>query len=102
MTGPSLSSTGLAIGIWLNLVLLAGLTGELFLGYQRKVNWEVNLAAGLLFLFVVVKYFNWLFKLLDRSIAFTLAGVLFIAIGWLMERGRRMVIASMEATDEHA
>ena len=98
---PELTTTGIAIGLLLNLLLLLGLTGELFLGYRHRANWEVNLAAALLFLFVVVKYFDWLFRLLDRSIAFTVAGVLFIGIGWLMERARRVVLASMEVDHEH-
>ena len=83
-----------------NAVLLAVLLGLVFLGYQRREDWLVTSGALLLFVFVLFKYFDWLFSLLDRSIAFVGAGLLFLGVGWLMERGRRSILAAMEADHE--
>jgi hypothetical protein len=82
-----------------NLVLLGLLMGLLFLGYARREDWLVTLATALLFIFVVAKYFGWALSLLDRSLAFVAAGVLFLVVGWLMERSRRYIIGKMEPAD---
>jgi uncharacterized membrane protein len=36
-----------------------------------------------------VKYFDWFFKFMDKSVFFIVAGIMLFAIGWAMERGRR-------------
>lgn len=97
--GPQLTAAGTAWASGFNVLLLAGLLGLVFLGYVRRENWLVNFGAVLLFVFVVVKYFDWLFTFLDRSIAFIVAGLLFLGVGAAMERGRRYVLHAMEPTD---
>jgi hypothetical protein len=95
--GTTLTGAGNVWAALFNLLLLAALLGLVFLGYQRREDWMVTFGAMLLFVFVLFKYFDWLFSLLDRSIAFVGAGLLFLVVGWLMERGRRSIIAAMEA-----
>jgi len=93
----TLTAVGTAWAALFNVLLLAALLGLVFLGYERREDWLVTFGAMLLFVFVLLKYFDWLFSLLDRSIAFVGAGLLFLGVGWLMERGRRSIIAAMEA-----
>jgi hypothetical protein len=94
-TSAKLTPSGMAWAIVFNLVLLASLLGIVFTGYAEREDWIVTLGAVLLFAFVAIKYFDWLFTFLDRSLAFVVAGLLLIAVGFLMERGRRYVIQSM-------
>lgn len=102
VAAPELSTLGAVWALALNVVLLAALVGMVFLGYERREEWLVTFGALMLFVFVLVKYFDWLFTFLDRSIAFVIAGALLLGVGWSMERARRMVLAAMETTDEHA
>jgi len=94
-----LTTGAMAWAITFNVLLLGGLLGLVALGYARREDWLVNLGAVLLFLFVLVKYFDWLFTFLDRSLAFIVAGLLLVGVGLAMERGRRLVIKAMEADD---
>jgi uncharacterized membrane protein len=97
---PSLTALGTTWAVVFNLVLLLALLGIVGLGYVRRENWLVNLGAVLLFVFVLFKYFDWLFTFLDRSIAFIVAGLLLLGVGAAMERGRRYVIHAIEEEGE--
>lgn len=101
-SSAQLSAAGMLWATVFNVLLLLLLLGLVFLGYQRREDWLVTFGALLLFVFVLFKYFDWLFSLLDRSVAFIGAGLLFLGVGWLMERGRRSVLAAMEAGNELA
>ena len=95
-----LTAAGMAWAVTFNVLLLGGLLGLVALGYARREDWLVNLGAVLLFLFVLVKYFDWLFTFLDRSLAFVVTGLLLVGVGLAMERGRRLVSKAMEADDD--
>jgi hypothetical protein len=82
-------------------VLLGGLVGLAYLGYARREDWVVTLSAVLLFIFVLVKYFDWVFTFMDRSLAFIVAGLLFIGFGFAMERARRKLLEAMEESVAH-
>ncbi len=99
---PKLTSAGVAWAVVFNALLLAGLLGLVAMGYARREDWLVNLGALLLFIFVLFKYFDWLFTFMDRSIAFIVAGLILLGAGLLMERGRRYVVKAMEATSGDA
>jgi len=45
---------------------------------------------------IFVKYFDWFFTFLDKSVFFISAGVLLFVVGWLMEKGRRYMLAEIE------
>jgi hypothetical protein len=99
---PQLTPAGLGWALGMNVLLLAALLGVVALGYARREDWLVTLGAILLFVFVLFKYFDWLFTFLDRSLAFVVAGLLLLGVGVLMERGRRYVIKAMEADTTEA
>lgn len=84
--------------IWfavLNIALFFEMLGMLLLGYARKEVWLINMAAALLPFWVIVKYFDWFFSSLDKGLFFVGAGVLLLALGWIMERGRRHIVARL-------
>ncbi len=86
-----------------NLLFLIGVVGLLFLGYARGQELLVNLAVLFFSLQVFARYFEFGFDLLDRSMVFVGAGVILLAGGFLMERGRRRVVdrlRSQEAQNE--
>ena len=86
-----------------NVLLLIGVVGLLFSGYFRGQEYMVNLAALLFTLQVFARYFEFGFDLLDRSIVFVGAGIILLAGGFAMERGRRRMVdrlRSQEAQDE--
>ena len=86
-----------------NLLFLVAAIGLLFLGYMRGRELLVNLAVLFFALQVFARYFEFGFDLLDRSIVFVGAGVILLAGGFAMERGRRRMVdrlRSQEAQDE--
>ncbi len=85
-----------------NLLFLVGAVGLLFLGYMQGRELLVNLAVLFFALQVFARYFEFGFGLLDRSIVFVGAGVILLAGGFAMERGRRRMVdrlRSQEARD---
>jgi uncharacterized membrane protein len=79
-----------------NLLVLIELLGLVLTGYLNQQLWRINLGVFLLFILMIVKYMDWFFTFLDKSLFFISAGLLFLVVGWLMERGRRYLIASIE------
>ena len=92
-----LSVSGVLWAIIFNVVLFFELLGIIFLGYIRREEWLVNIGTFFLFLLIIVKYFDWFFTFLDKSIFFIGAGILLFAVGWFMEKGRRYVISEMHS-----
>lgn len=90
------SSAGIFWTIVFNLILFFTLVGVILLGYLRKEEWAINLGAFFLFLLIFIKYFDWFFTFLDKSIFFISAGILLFIVGWLMEKGRRYMLAEIE------
>ena len=95
--GQELSSSGVLWAIIFNFAVFFELLGLIFSGYLRRETWLINLGAFFLFLLIIVKYFDWFFTFLDKSIFFIGAGILLVAVGWFMEKGRRMMISSIKA-----
>jgi len=95
----TLTSTGIIWASIFNIALLAELVGIVFMGYARRATWLINLGALALFIFIFIKYFDWFFSYMNKSIFFIGAGVLLFALGWLMERGRRRMIATLKSTE---
>lgn len=91
-----LSSGGLWVAILFNVLTLAQLVGVIALGYHRRESWTINLGVVGMFLFILVKYFDWFFSFLDKSVFFIGAGLLLFGVGWLMERTRRRMIADID------
>jgi len=92
----SLTAQGIVWAIVFNGLAFFELLGLMLLGYKRKEPRIVNIGSLFLFILIFVKYFDWFFTFLDKSLFFISAGILFFAIGWLMERGRKYMLATMQ------
>ncbi len=95
----TLTSAGIIWASIFNIALLAELVGIVFMGYARRATWLINLGALALFIFIFIKYFDWFFSYMNKSIFFIGAGILLFVLGWLMERGRRRMIATLKGTE---
>lgn len=91
-----LSALGVLWAIIFNVLLFGEIIGLILAGYGRKEKWLINLGIFFLFIFILVKYFDWFFDFLDKSVFFIGAGILLFAVGWLMERGRRYMLSEMK------
>lgn len=93
--GRSLSSVGIFWAVILNMALFGQILGLIFLGYYKKTEWMINMGAVFMVGLVIVKYFDWFFTFLDKSVFFIGAGILLFGLGWLMERSRRRMISEI-------
>ena len=64
-------------------------------GYLQDHKGRVNLSIGLIALYVITRYFEYSIDLLDSSLLFFGAGVILLAGGYLLDRGRRRMLAAM-------
>jgi uncharacterized membrane protein len=55
----------------------------------------INMGLIAIAAFVFIQYFSWVTELLDRSIAFIIGGVLILGLGFILERQRRRILASI-------
>jgi hypothetical protein len=92
-----LNAAGLFWAVAFNLALLFEILGVIFAGYLRREIWMINFGTVLLLIFTAVKYFDWFFKFMDKSVFFIVAGIMLFAIGWGMERGRRYLTRSINS-----
>jgi len=98
--GQELSSGGVLWALIFNFVIFFQLLGLIFSGYLRQETWLINLGAIFLFLLIIVKYFDWFFTFLDKSIFFIGAGILLFVVGWSMERGRKYMISNIKTRSQ--
>lgn len=91
-----LTAAGALWAIIFNIVIFLHVLGIIFLGYLRKENYLVNIGTFILFILIIVKYFDWFFASLDKSIFFIGAGILLFIVGWFMEKGRRYMLSNIE------
>ncbi|MDP3953845.1 MAG: hypothetical protein Q8Q06_00310 [bacterium] len=94
--GNELSSAGILWAVIYNFAIFFELLGLILSGYIRRETWPINIGALFLFLLIIVKYFDWFFTFLDKSIFFIGAGILLFVVGWFMERGRRYMISNIK------
>ena len=86
--------------IVLNALFALSALGLMVSGYLQGGEGRVNLALGLIALFVITRYFEYSTTLFDRSLVFVGAGVILLAGGFLLERGRRKMLTTMRAGEE--
>ncbi len=91
-----LSGLGIFWAIVFNIILFLEIVGILFMGYLNKKDLFINLSTVFIFIFIFVKYFDWFFTFLDKSIFFIGAGILFFVAGWFMEKGRRYLLLTIK------
>ncbi|MFA6376462.1 MAG: hypothetical protein WCX69_03640 [Candidatus Paceibacterota bacterium] len=92
-----LAPAGIAWAAVMNFALFVEILGLIFAGYFRREIWMVNVGAIFLIIFVAVKYFDWFFKFLDKSVFFIIAGILLFVVGWAMERGRKFLAQTIKS-----
>lgn len=92
-----LSSAGVLWAVIFNLAIFFELLGLIFSGYLRRETWLINMGVVFLSLLIVLKYFDWFFTFLDKSIFFIGAGILLFVVGWFMEKSRRYMISEVKA-----
>lgn len=91
-----LTSVGILWALVFNFAIFFELLGLIFSGYLRREIWLINLGAIFLFLLIIVKYFDWFFSFMDKSIFFIGVGILFFIIGGFMEKSRRYMTSNIK------
>lgn len=90
-----LTATGITWAVIFNIAVFLELIGLIFIGHLRKEKNFVNLGVIFMFILIFIKYFDWFFDSLDKSVFFIVAGVLLLLLGWAMEKTRKKIIADM-------
>ena len=80
-----------------NALFALSALGLLVSGYLQGNEARVNLALALIALLVISRYFEFSATLFDLSLVFVGAGIILLAGGFLLERGRRRLLAAMRA-----
>ena len=75
-----------------NALLALVLLGVLVSGYMRGRERWMNISLGFIGINVIARYFEYSWDLLDRSFIFVAAGVILLLGGYLVERGRLMML----------
>jgi len=81
------------------LILFALSIGSILIGYSRAAPSFMNLGMLFFVLGVLNLYFTTLYRLLPRSLAFIVGGLILLGMGWYLEKKRRSLIEEMEARD---
>jgi uncharacterized membrane protein len=95
---PLVSAMGIELDNYKTLFLLYPLTifvlalVTVWLGAQAQQAGLINIGMGAAAVIILIQYFSWSFRLLDRSLAFLLGGVLLIVLALWSEHKRRNLI----------
>lgn len=95
-----LSGGGVLWSAIFNGAIFFELLGLIFLGSLKRETWMINMGAISLFALIIVKYFDWFFTFLDKSIFFIGAGILLFGVGWFMEKSRRYIISNIKVQEQ--
>ena len=85
-----------------NALFALSALGLMASGYLRDHEGRVNLSIALIALYVITRYFEYSIDLLDSSLLFFGAGVILLAGGYLLDRGRRRMLAAMREREGEA
>jgi len=77
-----------------NLIFALAILIVLFLGYLREFPVYVNVALLFFVLDIFVRYFDFFWELLPRSLFFIIGGLILLTGGVLLERKRRKILGS--------
>ena len=83
-----------------NIIFALAIFIVLLLGYLREHPAYVNIALLFFVLDLIVRYFDFFWKLLPRSLFFIIGGLTLLLGGVLLERKRRELLASFRAPEE--
>lgn len=98
--GRELSEGGALWSVIFNGAIFFELLGLIFSGYLKRETWMINMGALFLFILIIVKYFDWFFTFLDKSMFFIGAGILLFGVGWFMEKSRRYMISNIKVQEQ--
>ena len=82
-----------------NVLFVLSVLGLMVSGYLQEHEGRVNLSLGLIALYVITRYFEYSIGLFDSSLVFFGAGIVLLAGGFLLERGRRRMLAAMRVRE---
>ena len=85
-----------------NALFALSALGLMASGYLRDHEGHVNLSITLTAIYVITRYFEYSIDLLDSSLLFFGAGVILLAGGYLLDRGRRRMLAAMREREGEA
>ncbi|MDQ1343994.1 MAG: hypothetical protein QG650_714 [Patescibacteria group bacterium] len=92
LTAPSYDTLLL---VFVNIYFVGFSVAVAALGVFRREPFFVNLSIAFLALFVVAKYFDWFFEMMDRALFFIVGGTLFMLVGMYVERRRKLLVRSI-------
>ncbi len=78
-----------------NALFALSALGLMASGYLQEHEARVNFSLALIAVYLVTRYFEFSIDLLDSALVFVGAGVLLLLGGYLLDRGRRRMLASM-------
>ncbi len=79
-----------------NILFALEIIGVIALGYIRRNAAYINIGIIFFVLDVTARYFDFFWKLLDRSVFFIAGGVILVLGGVFLERKRRKILASFD------
>ncbi len=82
--------------VFFNVFIFIILLSIIFLGYRQREIWMINFGAKSVFILIIIKYFDWFFEFMDKSLFFIIAGILMLALGRSMEKGRKYIITNVK------
>ena len=85
-----------------NALFALSALGLMASGYLQDHEGRVNLSIVFIALYVITRYFEYSIDLLDSSLVFVGAGVILLAGGYFLDRGRRRMLAAMRAREGEA
>jgi uncharacterized membrane protein len=91
---------GIVWALVLNVIAFATMIWVAIVGYQRHDRWRVTTAAVAICIWVLARYFDWIFTYLDKSVGFITLGAILLGVGYGLERSRKKIIASF--TNHHS
>ena len=97
LVGVFAGGSGGLYALLFNVVFAALALGAIYSGYLSEEPWLVNAGVALVALDLVARYFDVFWSALPRSLGMILAGILVLAIAYLLERQRRRVLTRMAA-----
>ncbi len=74
--------------------------GSILIGYSKGVTSFVNFGMIFFSLGVLHLYFTTVYRLLPRSLAFMIGGLILLGLAWYLEKKRRSLIKEMEGLHE--
>jgi uncharacterized membrane protein len=97
LVGVLAGGSGDLYAVVFNLLFAALALGTIYAGYLNDEPWLVNFGVVLVAIDLIARYFDVFWSAVPRSAGLIGAGVLVLAIAYLLERQRKQLLARMDA-----